>query len=112
MADVIVRRYSPSFIISRVVYAVAWMIEVLLGLRFILRLIGANPAAGFTNFIYSATSGLLSPFINVVRSERLANGGIFEWSTLIAMVIYGLVAWAVLRLVYLTSNRPSTIERV
>lgn len=111
MPDVIVRRDSPSYIITRIVYAVAWVIEVLLGLRFILRLIGANPAAGFTSFIYNATLPLLNPFINVARSVRLSNGGVIEWSTLIAMIIYGLVAWALVRLVYM-AGPGRTVERI
>ena len=92
--------YSP---IARVIWYVLGIINTLLGLRFVLRLFGANPAAPFTDFIYSLTSPLLAPFRNVIRSSAVGTG-IIEWSTLLAMAIYWLIAYALVRL--FTMARP------
>jgi hypothetical protein len=105
MADIIVHRESPSVYAARVVWTIMGIVEGILGLQFILRLIGANPAAGFTNFIYSLAHPLLVPFFNVVRNTSTgSNGGVFEWTTLIAMVVYWLLAWAIIRLFFLNDS--------
>ena len=84
------------------------VVEALLLLRFFLRLIGANPAAGFTNLIYSVTYPLVAPFLYVVRSPQVA-GSTFEWTTLLALLVYWLLAWGIVRL--LAMGRPvSTLE--
>ncbi len=117
MAEPIVSR-NPNdarFTIARVVWTLLWIVEVILGLRFVLRLIGANPAAGFTDFVYSLSRPLVDPFLNVVRSSTTGTttGSVFEWSTLIALVVYWIVAWAIVRLMALANptDRSGYIDR-
>ncbi len=115
MANVIVEKETPISYAARVVWTILWVVEAILALRFILRLIGANPAAGFTDFIYRASQPLLAPFLNIVRNNASGTaGGIFEWTTLIAMVVYWLLAWAIIRLFFLTTSadRVDYVERV
>jgi hypothetical protein len=112
MADVIVQRETPGYYAARVVYTILGIVEAVLGLQFLLRLIGANPAAGFTDFIYTLARPLLAPFFNVVRNTPVGNGGVFEWTTLIAMVVYWLLAWAIVRLFFLgeSTDRVDYVE--
>lgn len=112
MAEIIIRRDSGTYTATRVVWAVLWVVHIILSLRFILHLIAANPAAGFTNFVYSISGILLSPFANIVRSARLDNGGVFEWSTLIAMVVYWLIVAGIVRLIWFAASDSTPIERV
>lgn len=105
MAQIITHSYTnrtvkPMYYGAAVVWYILGVVDVLLGLRFLLRLFGANPAAGFTDFIYKATAPLVEPFINVIRSGRIETG-IVEWSTLLAMLVYWLLAWAVVRLFFI-----------
>jgi hypothetical protein len=88
---------------TQVVWYITGIIEALLGLRFIMRLIGANPAAGFVDAIYTITQPLVAPFNNIVRNASV-EGSVFDWNTLIAMVIYWLAAWAIVRLFFI--GRP------
>jgi hypothetical protein len=74
------------------------ILEALLAFRFLLRLFAANPAAGFTDFIYDATRPFVSPFTAVFNVTRVEGGSVFEWTTLLAMLVYWLLAWAVIRL--------------
>jgi hypothetical protein len=111
MAEIITRRDSGGFTVARVVWAILWVVNTILALRFILRLIGANSAAGFTNFIYTLSAPLLAPFRNIVASVRIANGGVFEWATLIAMVVYWLIAWGIVRIA-LFDRTTTRIERI
>jgi hypothetical protein len=104
MADIIIQRESPTLYATRVIWTILGIVEGVLALRFVLRLIGANPAAGFTDFIYDLTRPLLAPFFNVVRNSATAGNGIFEWTTLIAMAVYWLIAWAIIHLFFLSES--------
>jgi uncharacterized protein YggT (Ycf19 family) len=73
------------------------LLEVLLALRFILKLAGANPGAEFSNFIYMVTYPFAQPFLAVFRVTIVA-GKVFEWTTLLALVIYMLIEWGIIRL--------------
>lgn len=93
--------YSSPF--ARFVWFVLGIVNALLAIRFILRALAANPAAGFTNFIYNITHPLVAPFLGVIRSTT-SGGAVIEWSTILAMIIYWLLAWAIASLT--TLNRP------
>lgn len=46
---------KPIFKSTQIVWYLLLILETVLGFRFILKLAGANPAAGFTSFIYNIT---------------------------------------------------------
>ncbi len=99
---------KPLYRGTQIIWYVFSVLEALLLLRFFLKLIGANPAAGFTNLIYSLTYPLVAPFLYVIHSPQVA-GSTFEWTTLLGLFVYWLLAWGVVRL--LAMGRPvSTIE--
>ncbi len=82
-------------------------IAIILALRFILKLTGANPANGFVELVY-AISGIFSvPFdtmFGVAKAEAGAIVSVFEPSILVAIAVYALLAWGVARL--LAINEP------
>jgi hypothetical protein len=99
---------KPLYRGTQIIWYVFSVIEALLLLRFFLKLIGANAGAAFTHFIYSVTYPLAAPFLYVVRSPQIADST-FEWTTLLALFVYWLVAWGIVRL--LAMSRPvSTTE--
>ena len=63
-----VGRIKPLYRGTQIASYILYLIEFLLGFRFILKLLGANPGAGFTDLIYSLTRPLAGPFLTVVRS--------------------------------------------
>src|SRR5687767_4620047 len=77
--------------------------ETLLLFRFILKLLAANPNAGFTQIIYGLTYPFMYPFIAVFSNTRVLSST-FEWTTLLAMLVYWIAAWAIIRL--FTMGRP------
>ena len=85
-----------------------YLLEILLIFRFALKLTGANPAAGFTSFVYALTWPFTAPF-NAVFSTTTVQGSIFEWTTLLAMLVYWLIAFGVIR-IFLMSKTVSTPE--
>jgi hypothetical protein len=81
------------------------ILEVLIALRIGLLLIGANPGSLIVSMIYGFTFIFLFPFAGLVGSPASGNI-VFELSSVFAMVIYALIAWAVERIVWLIFYRP------
>jgi hypothetical protein len=93
---------------TQIVWYMLSILEILLVFRFVLKFMGANAAAGFTSFIYAITWPFTAPF-NAVFSRTVVEGSIFEWTTLLAMLVYWIVAYAIVRL-FLMSKTVSTPE--
>ncbi len=87
----------PLYRGTQIVWYIFYVIETLLLFRFILKLIGANPDAAFTKFIYVLSYPFAGPFLYVVRSTQVS-GSVFEWTTLLAMLVYWVLAWGIVRL--------------
>jgi YggT family protein len=86
--------------IINTIYLLIGLLEVLLFLRFILRLSGANPNNTFAQFIYSLSAPFIAPFSTLFVSPT-ADGGanIFDVNLLIAIVVYALLGWLAVWLV-------------
>ncbi|MEK7615184.1 MAG: YggT family protein [Patescibacteria group bacterium] len=99
---------KPLFKGTQIVWYLLSLLEVLLAFRFVLKLTGANAAAGFTSFIYSLTWPFTAPFL-AVFPRTVVQGSVFEWTTLLAMLVYWMIALAIVRL-FLMSKTVSTPE--
>jgi uncharacterized protein YggT (Ycf19 family) len=101
------------FIIGKINDYILWflmVLEVMLLLRFLLKLIGADPYNLFAEFLYSLTDILLFPFAGIVRSPSIHTNQAFEFSTLIAALIYYLIFYALRRFFQLMITNPSEDE--
>lgn len=76
-----------------------WVVEIFLGLRFILRLFGANQSAPFVQFIYNSSTPLLEPFRGIFPIQVIEPGMVVEFSTLFAIIIYALFAYLLMELI-------------
>jgi YggT family protein len=74
-------------------------------LRILLKLLAANPDNQVAAFIYSVTGVFLAPFAGLTGTPAAA-GMVLELSSLLAVVVYALVAWVIERLVWLIFYRP------
>ncbi len=94
---------------TQIVWSIITVLETLFAFRLALRFLGANPGAGFTQFIYGITYPFVAPFLAVFRPTYITSGSVFEWTTLLAMFVYLLVGVGIIRL--LAMGRPvSTLE--
>ena len=99
-----VSRVSPTRRAIEVVYLVFGIINGLLLIRLVLKLLAANPDAGFTTFLYGVTDFFLAPFRGLLPA--IVNGkSVFEPSVLVAILIYALVAFALAKIVEITFAR-------
>jgi hypothetical protein len=94
-----------TFKATQVVWLLFGMLETLIALRILLKLIGANPGSPIAALIYAFTDLFLFPFAGLTVTPA-AGGMVLEISSLFAMLIYALVAWAIERVIWLIFYRP------
>lgn len=92
------RKASLRNWITGVVYFLLGVLEVILGLRFIFRLLGANEGSDFTRALYEFSHIFVGPFNGIFNDQTIGSKSVFELSTLIAMLIYALIAWGLVSL--------------
>lgn len=71
----------------------------ILGLRFILKLFGANDSNGFVSWVYEMSGSLLAPFRGIFPSQVFENQYVLEFTTLFAMLVYAVVALLVIAVI-------------
>jgi len=91
-------RREQTIRIQKGIYLLFGILEGLLGIRFVLGLLGANPAAGFAQFIYGITRPFIAPFVGLFGQPRF-EGSVFEFNVLAAIVVYALIAWVLVKIV-------------
>jgi ABC-type transport system involved in multi-copper enzyme maturation permease subunit len=94
-----------TFKATQLIWLLLGILEGLIALRIGLMLIGANPNSPIVAMIYGFTGLFLFPFAGLIASPTVGNM-VLELSSLFAMLIYALIAWAVERVVWLLFYRP------
>jgi uncharacterized protein YggT (Ycf19 family) len=102
--DVAVERRLKYLLVNRIIYISLGVLEILLGLQFVLKQIGANPDSGFSVFIHSITAPFLAPFNALVGTPTYMDSS-FEFTTLIAMAVYALFVWILAQLIEAVASR-------
>lgn len=94
------------------------LLEVMLLLRFIFRLLAANPYSAFVALLYNCSYPFVALFQGIFGDPSLRNGTVIEVTTLIAMIVYALIAWGLIALVKIIlapslsgSQRITTTQR-
>jgi hypothetical protein len=95
------------YIINKLIYVFCALVELFLGLRFILKLFGANSGNDFVNWIYETSNVLLAPFRGIFPTQVFKSTFVLELSTVFAMIIYAIV---VMLLIYVVDLIPSTVS--
>lgn len=104
---------KPLYRGTQIVWYLLGILEILLAFRFVLKLLGANAAAGFTSFIYGTTYIFTAPFLSVFGISKVS-GSIFEWTTLLAMFVYWVIAFGIIKLFLIgkTVSTPEAAEKL
>jgi len=84
--------------ITTISYYLLSVLEVILALRFSFRLLGANQDNSFIQFLYNLSHVFVLPFKGIFNDQILGTGNVFELSTLIAMLVFALIAWGLVAL--------------
>ena len=83
---------------QRIIYYIFGIIQAFILIRFILKLLAANPSSTFTQIIYNISWVFVFPFNGVVPNVTLG-GAVIEWFSLIALIVYALISVALAKLV-------------
>ena len=81
----------------RIVVLIFGLIQLVIGLRIVLLLVGARPANGIVNAIYDLSQIFVAPFEGILRSDALKSSG----STLDLAAVAALIGWTVIELIVL-----------
>jgi hypothetical protein len=102
-----VQTEQRAFIIrlTEIVWLLFGILEALIGLRVFLKLIAANPNNPFASLVYQASALFVWPFSGLTITPA-AEGMVLEIPSIIAMIVYGLLAWLVVRLIWIVFDRP------
>jgi YggT family protein len=88
--------------VNSLVWFLAGLIIVLLAVRFILAMTGADPHAGFAALIYGLSSPFRAPFAGLfgapITYDGAVTAGRLEFEDLVAMVVYAVIAWGLTKL--------------
>jgi len=111
--DMILKTDEEGFTARRIVYYVLGVLEVLFAFRLVFKLLGANPNSGFVSFIYSVSKVFLGPFTAIFRSattQGIETKAVLEPSTIIAMIVYAVVAWGIVKLFIILRNHNQDVS--
>jgi len=86
--------------VTRLIYWIFGVLETLIGIRAVLKLLAANDNNRFATLIYSITAPFVAPFATLFDEPQLG-GSQIEFSSLVAIIVYALLAYALARLVSL-----------
>lgn len=76
----------------------------LIGLRFLLKLMAANPANPFASLVYFITSPFLWMFQGLTHTPTF-EGIEIEFFALIAIIVYALIGWIIVQLLWILFSR-------
>lgn len=97
----------------KIVYYILGVLEVLFAFRLVFKLLGANPQSPFVSFIYSVSQAFLSPFTGIFRSavtKGIETQSVLEPTTIIAMIVYAIVAWGIVKFIEISKSSPNGIR--
>ena len=103
---------------TQVIWLFFGIVEILIALRVLLKLIGANADNGFASFIYNAAGIFVGPFFTLTGSPA-ASGMVLEIPSIIAILVYALLGWVIVRVAWViwpmfsrsTTSSSSTYDR-
>lgn len=104
---------ATTFKITQIIWLLLGILEVLMALRVVFKLVGVNGGNSFAAFLYNITGFFIAPFASLAGAPSAGNS-VLEVSSLIAMLVYLLIAWALERIVYVIFYRqhgPVTVRQ-
>ena len=94
-----------TFKATQLIWLLLALVEAAIALRVVFKLIGVNAGNSFATLLYNVTNLFVAPFANLTGAPA-AGGSVLEVSSIIAMIVYMLIAWAVVSIVNLLFYRP------
>lgn len=99
---------KPKTFLSKIVFIALAIVELILVLRFIVRLLGAK-SSGIFEIIYDLSKPLIEPFLSVLTPITLGdrNQFVIETSTLFAMLAYLIISYIIIKVIDTVASTSS-----
>ncbi|MBE0411844.1 MAG: YggT family protein [Anaerolineales bacterium] len=94
-----------TFKATQIIWLLFGLILGLIGLRVVFKLIAVNPDNPFAALLYKVSDFFVAPFASLTGAPT-AGGMVLEISSIIAIIVYLLIAWALVRVVDVLFYRP------
>ncbi|PKM94566.1 MAG: YggT family protein [Firmicutes bacterium HGW-Firmicutes-1] len=97
--------------VKRIIYYILGILEILFTFRLIFKILGANPGSPFVSIIYAVTNLFIAPFAGIFRvavTEGIEAQSVLEPQLIIAMIVYASLAWGIVKLYEIISNRKES----
>lgn len=90
-----------GYLLERIVWWIIGVTEVILLLRIVQAVLGVEGGNFFTAFIYNVGRPLVAPFFTLFDNygQLTISNARFEYETLVAMVVYYIVAYVIVQLI-------------
>jgi hypothetical protein len=105
------RENQGNLKVRKIIYYVLGVLEVMFAFRLVFKILGANPESTFVNMIYSFSSLFLNPFSGIFKtavSKGLEAQSVLEPTLIIAMIVYAVIAWGIVKLIEISSSHKDT----
>jgi uncharacterized protein YggT (Ycf19 family) len=86
------------------------LIEIVLAVRILFELLGANSSTPFVSWVYAISGTLLNPFRGIFPSPVLQGKFVLDISAIIALFVYALIAYLISELIRWVSYRSTLYE--
>jgi hypothetical protein len=94
-----------TFRITQVLWLLVGLLEAAIALRVVFMLIAVNADNPFANLLYNVTNLFVAPFASLTAKPTFQKM-VLDFPSIIAMIVYFLLAWAIERIVYVLFYRP------
>ena len=94
-----------TFKATQMIWLLLGLLEAAIALRLVFKLIAVNATNPFAALLYAVTGIFVAPFATLTSAPQ-SGGMVLEISSIIAMIVYLLLAWALERIVYVLFYRP------
>ncbi|MBI3983843.1 YggT family protein [Candidatus Microgenomates bacterium] len=99
----------PSAAVAWLTQVTLWAVWLLLGGRFILRLLNADATNRVVDWFYDMSQPAITKFTEWFPSVRLGDGFNLDLATLFALVVYSLIGFAILAVVGAYSRKADSV---
>ena len=93
-----------TFKATQMIWLLLGLLEASIGLRVVFKLIAVNAANPFAKLLYGVTNLFVAPFKSLVGNPT-SGDNVLEITSVIAMLVYLLIAWGIERIVYVLFYR-------
>ena len=101
------REATSSQTIEYLIYFFFGVLDILLGFRLVLKLMGSNVGSAFVGAVYGITGLFIMPFEGIFRrwsGQGIETTAVLEPSTLVAIFVYAALAWGIVKLIRVLSG--------